>query len=112
MCAYLKAVWNCRYFWLSLVKIDLRARYRGSVLGLGWSLLHPIVMTAIICTVFGTLFNMPIGFYAPYLMAGLTLWNYIMHSSLLGSGCFFAAESYIRQFPAPMAIYPLRTMLA
>ena len=28
-----------------------------------------------------------------------------------GCGCFFQGESYIRQYPAPMAIYPLRTAL-
>jgi ABC-type polysaccharide/polyol phosphate export permease len=31
---------------------------------------------------------------------------------LQGCGCFFQGEAYIRQFPAPMAIYPLRTVLA
>src|SRR5262249_18391644 len=56
MQAYLGAIWRCRYFWLSLVRMDLRHRYRGSVLGLGWSLLHPIAMTAILCTVFHHLF--------------------------------------------------------
>ena len=111
MGAYLGAVWKCRFFWLSLVKMDLRARYRGSVLGIGWSLLHPIAMTAIICTVFSTIFKADIHYYAPFLMAGLTLWNYVLGVSLSGSQCFFQAESYIRQYPAPMAIYPLRTML-
>jgi ABC-type polysaccharide/polyol phosphate export permease len=111
MGAYCAAVWKCRYFWLSLVKMDLRARYRGSVLGIGWSLLHPIAMTAIICTVFSTIFNADIHSYAPFLMAGLTLWNYVLSTALSGSQCFFQAEAYIRQYPAPMAIYPLRTML-
>ncbi len=111
MAVYLAAVWKCRYFWLSLVKMDLRARYRGSVLGIGWSLLHPIAMTAIICGVFSTIFSADIHFYAPFLMAGLTLWNYVLSVSLAGSQCFFQAEPYIRQHPAPMAIDPLRTML-
>ena len=111
MGGYLGAVWKCRYFWLSLVKMDLRARYRGSVLGIGWSLLHPIAMTAIICTVFSTIFNADIHSYAPFLMAGLTLWNYVLSTALSGSQCFFQAEAYIRQYPAPMAIYPLRTTL-
>jgi ABC-type polysaccharide/polyol phosphate export permease len=112
MHAYLGAIWNCRYFWLALVKMDLRARYRGSVLGIGWSLLHPIMMTAIICAVFSTIFNADIRSYAPFLMAGLTCWNFIINVSLIGSQCFFQGECYIRQHPAPLAIYPLRTMLA
>ena len=111
MYAYLGAVWSYRHFWLALVKMDLRTRYRGSVLGIGWSLLHPIAMTAIICTVFSTIFNADIRSYAPFLMAGLTLWNYVLGVSLSGSQCFFQAEAYIRQYPAPMAIYPLRTTL-
>src|SRR5947209_5075026 len=112
MLAYLAAVWKCRFFWFSLVRMDLRARYRGSVLGIGWSLLHPLAMTAIICTAFGTLFNADLTFYAPFLMTGLTCWNYLLHVAQLGSHCFFQGEPYIRQCPAPLAIYPLRTMLA
>jgi ABC-type polysaccharide/polyol phosphate export permease len=111
MLAYLAAIWNCRYFWLSLVRVDLRARYRGSVLGIGWSLLHPMAMTAIICTAFGTLFNADLRFYAPFLMAGLTCWIFLLNVSQGGGHCFFFAEPYIRQHPAPLAIYPLRTML-
>jgi ABC-type polysaccharide/polyol phosphate export permease len=92
--------------------MDLRARYRGSALGLGWSLLHPIAMTAIICTVFSTIFKEDIRFYAPFLMAGLTFWTYLVTVSIQGTQCFFQGEAYIRQYPAPMAIYPLRTVLA
>jgi ABC-type polysaccharide/polyol phosphate export permease len=111
MGAYLGAVWKCRYFWLSLVRMDLRARYRGSVLGIGWSLLHPIAMTAIICIVFTRVLGADLRDYAPFLMAGLTFWNYLVGVSLQGAQCFFQGEAYIRQHPAPMAIYPLRTML-
>jgi ABC-type polysaccharide/polyol phosphate export permease len=111
MTAYLGAMWKCRYFWLSLVNTDLRARYRGSVLGIGWSLLHPIGMTVILCTVFSTVFNQDVRTYAPSLFAGLTLWNFFVAVVTQGCNCFFVAEPYIRQFPAPMAIYPLRVTL-
>jgi ABC-type polysaccharide/polyol phosphate export permease len=108
---YLKQIWRCRYFWLSLVKMDLRTRYRGSMLGMGWSLLHPIAMTAILCTVFHRIFHVQVSEYAPLLMSGLACWNYVLTSTLLGCQCFFQAEPYIRQYPAPLAIFPLRTAL-
>jgi len=57
MVSYLSAVWNCRFFWLSLVKNDLRTRYRGSIIGIGWSLLQPIAMTCIICIVVPNMFG-------------------------------------------------------
>jgi lipopolysaccharide transport system permease protein len=112
MGAYCHAIWSCRYFWLSLVRMDLRSRYRGSVLGMGWSLLQPIAMTAIICLVFCRLFGMSLRQMAVYVLLGMACWNYLVGVTITGCQCFFQGEAYIRQFPAPMAIYPLRTVLA
>ncbi len=111
MHAYLGAIWKCRFFWLSLVKMDLRSRYRGSLLGLCWSLLHPIAMTTILCVVFRFAFHQALDTYAPLVFTGLTFWGFISASVIQGCNCFFQGESYIRQFPAPMAIYPLRNVL-
>jgi lipopolysaccharide transport system permease protein len=111
MNAYLASIWNCRFFWLSLVKMDLRSRYRGSVLGICWSLLHPIAMTAILCVVFRFAFKQDLRTYAPLVFTGFTFWGFFGAAVVQGCGCFFQGESYIRQFPAPMAIYPLRNVL-
>jgi lipopolysaccharide transport system permease protein len=113
MLAYLYGIWRCRYFWLMLVKNDLRQRYRRSMLGLGWSLLQPIAMTCIICFVFATIL-MPgdnVAHFAAHLLAGLACWNFILTSTQHGCFCLYLGETYIRQYPAPMAIYPLRTAL-
>src|SRR5690606_12400546 len=45
---YLSSIWGSRYFWFSLVRMDLRSRYRRSVLGIGWSLLQPLAMTCVL----------------------------------------------------------------
>jgi ABC-type polysaccharide/polyol phosphate export permease len=112
MSRYLLNIWLCRYFWLSLVKIDLRARYRRSLIGIGWSLLRPIFMTVILCAAFYRIFSMNnVWSYAPYLLAGLACWDYIVTATKQGCQCLFQGESYIRQYPAPMAIYPLRIAL-
>lgn len=108
---YLAEVWKCRYFWLSLIKNDLRTRYRGSVLGIGWSLVHPLAMTAVLCTVFHKLWGMPIREYGPFVLSGLTFWSFLHACTLQGCHAFFAGETYIRQYPAPLMIYPLRTVL-
>jgi lipopolysaccharide transport system permease protein len=108
---YLAAIWRCRYFWLSLVKNDLRTRYRRSVLGMGWSLLHPICMTIILTAVFYKFWHADIREFAPFVLAGLATWNYVLTVVSHGCHCFFIGESYIRQYPAPLAIYPLRTAL-
>lgn len=111
MTKYLADIWRLRHFWLSLVRMDLRNRYSRSWLGFGWSLLHPIAMTAIICTVFHRLFGMDIREYGPSLLAGLCFWNFVTGSAVAGCHALLQGEHYIRQFPAPIAIYPLRTVL-
>jgi ABC-type polysaccharide/polyol phosphate export permease len=111
MTAYVSELWRLRHFWLALVHNDLRNRYRRSVLGLGWSLLQPITMTIVLCTVFAGVFGMTLSEYAPYLLSGLTFWNFISSAATTGCQSFMQGESYIRQHRAPLAIYPLRTTL-
>jgi ABC-type polysaccharide/polyol phosphate export permease len=109
---YLGRVWQLHHFWLALVRSDLRARYRRSMIGMGWSLLHPIAMTIVLCFVFARIFQADVRTYAPFLLAGLITWNFL--TSVIGGGCqsLLQGEAYIRQHPAPLAIYPLRTTLA
>jgi lipopolysaccharide transport system permease protein len=109
---YFSEIWRLRYFWMALVRIDLRKRYRGSVIGIGWSLLHPIAMTVVLCIVFGHLFNQSARDYAPFLLTGLTFWGFVMAAVMQGCQSFFQGEPYIRQHPAPLAIYPLRVVLS
>jgi ABC-type polysaccharide/polyol phosphate export permease len=111
MLAYCSAIWRCRYFWLSLVKLDLRSRYRGSLLGLGWSLAHPLAMTAIFFGIFCKLFDQSPAYYTVNVLTGMACWTFLVNTTLIGCNCFSQAEVYIRQHPAPMAIYPLRTVL-
>jgi ABC-type polysaccharide/polyol phosphate export permease len=108
---YFSEIWRLRHFWMALVQVDLRKRYRRSVIGIGWSLLHPIAMTVVLCVVFSQLLNLDVRKFAPFLLSGLTLWGFISTVVLDGCQCFLQGESYIRQHPAPLAIYPLRCAL-
>jgi lipopolysaccharide transport system permease protein len=112
MSRYITAVWKCRWFWLSLVQMDVRNRYRRSALGLGWSLLNPLAMTAVLCLFLSRF--MPIEDRQTYplmVLVGLCFWNFISGTTKFGTRCLINGERYIRQYPAPMAIYPLRLAL-
>jgi lipopolysaccharide transport system permease protein len=108
---YLQRVWRLRYFWLSLVEKDLRARYKNSTLGIGWSLLRPLAMTTVLCVVFAKLFNISIAEYAPFLLTGLTVWQFLSECIFGGCSSFIQSAGYIRQRPVPLAIFPLRIVL-
>jgi lipopolysaccharide transport system permease protein len=108
---YVGEVWRTRFFWLSLVKMDLQLRYRRSVLGVGWSLVSPLASTLVLCVAFHEIFHTPVRQYVPFLMAGFAWWGYVSGVTIRGCQCFVEAESYIRQHSLPMAVYPLRTAL-
>ncbi|WP_020473340.1 ABC transporter permease [Zavarzinella formosa] len=108
----LQTIWQFRYFWMSLVQMDLRIRYRRSILGLGWSLLNPLLMTAIFCVVFSTWMpNTDWRVTAPYYLTGIAIWDFIKQAAVQGALTFVRNESYIRQSPLPLAVYCLRTSL-
>ncbi len=108
----LRTIWDFRYFWGSLVRMDLRMKYRRSFLGIGWSLMHPIAMTIVFCLIFSSWMEHAQWWQAaPYFLCGLSIWTYLVQSTTQGCHTFFANEYYIRQCPLPLAIYSLRTIL-
>jgi lipopolysaccharide transport system permease protein len=121
MFAHFAAIWTFRHFWMALVRMDLRTRYRRSVLGIGWSLLHPIAMSGMFCLVFSQLLRVETssipGYpeawrgYAAFLLGGMFAWEFIRNSAIMGCNALLANEAYIRQCPLPYGIYPLRTVM-
>ncbi|HEY2787605.1 MAG TPA: ABC transporter permease [Fimbriiglobus sp.] len=112
MIRHVASIWSFRHFWMSLVRLDLRNRYRRSVLGIGWSLLHPLAMTVVFCLVFSKVLNQADWRnYAPFLLAGMAVWEFIRNSTTAGCSAFLQSEVYIRQCPLPYSIYPLRTVI-
>jgi lipopolysaccharide transport system permease protein len=109
--SYFTRIWSLRYFWFSLVRNDLNNRYKRSFFGIGWSLLRPLAMTCILCVVFGKLFHVALEDYAPFLLIGLTTWQFFSETLLQGCFSFTAGAAYIRQQQVPLAIFPLRTVL-
>ena len=111
MMQHLKAVWTSRYFWLSLVKMDLVTRYRRSVLGIAWSLLYPLAMTAVFCVVFSQFNGANWREYAQRTLAALAVWEFLRNTLVQGCKSFLQNEAYIRLSPLPYGIYPLRTVM-
>src|SRR5438309_4529962 len=64
-----------RELFANLFRRDFQAKYKGSLLGVLWSLLNPLVLLGVYLVVFGLLFqNKHIPHYPVYLLAGLACW--------------------------------------
>ena len=96
---------------VALAQLDIRNRYRGSVLGPMWLTLSTAVTFAALGLLYSTLFKMDLHDYLPFLVVSLILWN--VFSQLIGEACtsLTAAEGIIRQLPLPFTVHVLRCMM-
>lgn len=90
---------------LTLSWLDIRLRYRGSVLGPFWLTLSTAVMVGALGFVYAYLFNTPIRTYLPFLALSLTLWNLLSSIVTDGSTVFVQAETTIRAMRVPFFLF-------
>ncbi len=94
----------------SLFRRDLRAKYRGSVLGLGWSLLHPLVLMAVYLLVFSVLWRVAaVGSddYWLFLLCGLPAWVFFATATQAASRSLLENANLIRKVRFPRQLVPL-----
>ena len=96
---------------LALARLDIRNRYRGSVLGPFWLTLSTAVMLTALGLLYSTLFRLELSNYLPFLAVSLILWNIISAMVTEGSNCLIEQESVIRQMPQPYSVHILRCVM-
>jgi lipopolysaccharide transport system permease protein len=90
---------------LTLSWLDIRLRYRGSVLGPLWLTLSTAVMVASLGFLYAYLFHTPIRNYLPFLALSLTLWGFLAAIIADGSTAFTSSEGMIRSMRIPFSLY-------
>ena len=107
--AYFGDIWRARYFWMHLARSDLRSKWRRSFFGVLWTVIQPLGLTLLVAFVLGRIFHADVVRYAPYVLSGILVWDYLTATAVGGSLAFIQADAYIKQFKHPLAIYTLRT---
>ena len=67
----IKEIYTYRHMLKTLVKQDIRGRYKGSVFGFLWTLLNPLLLLAVYSVVFQFVFKLDIEHYPIYLFVAL-----------------------------------------
>ena len=102
------SVWNKnnRILLKELVKTDFKLRYQGSVLGYMWAVIKPLLMFAILYTVFSVIlrFGDEIPHYAVYLLTGTVLWNFFTECTNQGIQAIVMRGDLIRKISFPKYI--------
>ncbi|MGB2716800.1 MAG: ABC transporter permease [Vicinamibacterales bacterium] len=99
----------------SLVARELKAKYRGSVLGFFWSFINPLLLLLIYSFVFKYLLPAKfqgIDHYELFLFCGLLPWTWFSASLLESSGVLISGGNLIKKVLFPAEILPIVTVLA
>ena len=91
--------------------LDVKLRYRGSILGPFWLTASTAVMVAAMSLLYTTLFRIDLRSYMPFLSLSLVLWGFISGVVNEGTTCFTQAEGMIRSMRLPFALHALRTII-
>jgi ABC-type polysaccharide/polyol phosphate export permease len=98
-----------------LVARDLKARYRGSVLGFFWSFVNPLLLLLIYSFIFATILpnrdekTQP---YALFMFCGILPWTWLASSLNEAAGSLISGGNLIKKVLFPAEILPLVAVLA
>ncbi len=101
-----------------MVRRDIRGRYIGSMMGIFWSVLNPLIMITIYVLVFSSLMQAKWKFgsvetgYAVYLCTALLPWLWLQEALIASCNSVVFNGSLLKRTAFPKAILPLEAVLA
>jgi ABC-2 type transport system permease protein len=108
--------WLPRYGELlrTLVRRELRARFKGSALGLFWSLIYPLAMMGVYTLVFSVLWKVTgsIPHYPLFVLSGLAVWGFFQAGIQLGTTSLVSNGDLIKKVWFPRELVPASAVLA
>jgi ABC-type polysaccharide/polyol phosphate export permease len=90
-----------------LVQRDLAVKYKGSLLGVAWSLLHPLVMVAVYTLAFRYVVRVPIERFPLFLLSGLLPWMFFTSALSAATGAVADNGTLVRKVAFPRAVLPI-----
>lgn len=91
----------------SLVRRDLKGRYKGSILGFFWTFLNPLLQLIVYTVVFSVILRSDIEEYYLFLFVALVPWIFFSTSVSGGAGCILAQQNMIKKIYFPREIIPI-----
>jgi len=116
MIGLLQVLYRYRALISSLVSRELKARYRGSVLGFLWSFINPLLLLLTYTLVFTMILRVPqterMSPYYLFFFCGLLPWTWFSSSLLESSSVLIAGGNLIKKVLFPAEVLPTVTVLA
>ncbi|MDD7294125.1 MAG: ABC transporter permease [Oscillospiraceae bacterium] len=103
----LRELYHYREMLFSLVRKDLRGRYKGSVLGFLWTFINPLMQLLVYTFVFTVILPSQVEHYSLYLFVALIPWIFFSSSMTGGAGSIVAQKDLVKKIYFPREIIPI-----
>jgi len=108
-------VFRYRDLFANLFRRDLHAKYRGSALGVLWTVANPVMLMGVYLLVFGVVWKTPFssgGHYPLFLLSGLAVWTFFTAALLSSTRSMLDNANLIRKTRFPRQLVPLSVVAA
>jgi lipopolysaccharide transport system permease protein len=91
--------------------LDIRLRYRGSLLGPLWLTLSTGIMVGALGFLYARIFHIDVENYLPYLALSIVLWGFL--ATVVGESCtaFTESEGIVRSVRMPFFLFAVRLLI-
>lgn len=97
----------------ALLRRELRAKYKGSALGILWSYLHPLFMMAVYTLVFSVLWRaVTVEHYPLFVLAGLAVWAFFQAAVQAGTASLTENANIIKKVWFAREVIPAAVVLS
>ena len=108
----LHELYQYREMIVSLVRKDLKGRYKGSVLGFLWTFINPLLQLLVYTMVFSVILKSGIQNYYLHLFVALVPWIYFASSLATGSKLILDQKNMIKKIYFPREVLPIAYSLS
>lgn len=103
----IKEIYAYREMIFSLVRKDLRGRYKGSVLGFLWTFLNPLLQLLVYTMLFSVILRMGMENFYLYLFIGLIPWLFFSSSISFGATSITSQKDMVSKIYFPREVLPI-----
>ncbi len=119
MIARLRELYEHRELLRTFIARDLNARYKGSIFGIVWSLLNPLLNMVVYSVAFSVILRNPAPMtktgahaYAFFFMPSFLAWTFFQGSLAIGTMSILGASGLVKKVYFPREVLPLSAVVA
>lgn len=96
---------------VSLALTNLKVRYKGTIIGVFWSFLEPLLLLSVFYVVFSSIFGSSIPHYPLYIFTGLMMFYMFVRATTMGLSSISNYSSAVGNSKIPLFVFPIAANL-